>query len=359
MLKRSIRKELIMSMKMRVKEISVFLVVLMVMLSMFAGCSKEKAPAADQASEPEPEVIELGWAQPQPEGHPWTDYGQKICNEVFEESGGRIKITQYPAGGMGSEAETINMLRSGSLAFTTSGPTILNSFYGPSQIFAFPYLFEDKDQAYQVFTGPIGQRVYNDIILKASNVRALDFWYYGTRVLTINGVKPNKPEDLKGFKVRCMDNPVAKNVIGSLGASPVPVSLAELYMALQTGVVQGQENPLPTIYAQKFHEVQDYIVFTNHSVHTGIVYVSEQIWQSLSDADRELITRVFKRNKPLIDKAIEDEADRVLEEMKERGIELVYPDLKAFQEYSKNYILEQYKDQKDWMDLYQEVINAK
>lgn len=340
-----------------VKKYGKILILVMFVLSIIvAGCSSAKTPAPAAPEAAKPEVIELKWAQQMPVGHPWTDIGQKICDEVEKESNGRIKITNFPAGSLGKESETVTMMRSGSLAFSTSGPTILNSFYEPCQVFSFPYLFETKEKAYEVFEGPIGQKVFIDNILKNSGVRAIDFWYYGTRQLTTKGVAATKPQDLKGVKVRCMDNPVAKNVIAALGATPVPVSLAELYLSLQTGVVKGQENPLPTVYAQKFHEVQDYIINTNHSVHTGVVYVSEQIWQKLTEADRKLIMDVFKRNKPLIDKGIEAEAAKALEAMKAKGIKVIDPDIKAFQDYSKEFILNAYKDKADWMELYNQII---
>ncbi|MDR2391109.1 MAG: TRAP transporter substrate-binding protein, partial [Planctomycetota bacterium] len=225
-------------------------------------------------------TLEFKWAQPEPAGHPWTDIGEEICKEIDRRSGGRIKITQYPAGQLGSHLELVEMLRTGSVAFHTSGPAALNAFDERVQIFNIPYLIKSKEQAYRIYEAEVGQKMFNDVILKRSGIRTLQFWYFGTRTLTLN--RPvSKPEDLAGDKVRCMEMPIFKDAISSLGANPTPITFSELYLALQTRVVDGQENPIPTIYAQKFYEVQPYIILTNHTVHMGTVHISEMVWQRL------------------------------------------------------------------------------
>jgi TRAP-type transport system periplasmic protein len=292
---------------------------------------------------------EFRWYHPEPYGHPWTDVGQMIADEVWRQSDGRYKITLFPAGSLGSQADAIDQLRVGSLDFLTSGPTILNPFDEQVMVFGVPYLFRDKDHAYAVME-EIGDDIFNTHILDASGVRTIALWWFGTRTLTINADEPiMTPADLDGMKVRAMTIPVYTDAVNSLGASATPVEFTELYMALQTGVVQGQENPVPTIYAQKFYEVQDQIVLTNHTVHMGSVHVSEQVWNTIPEEDRELILDVFDEFRPLIDERIAAQSEDLLEEMRAAGVTIVEPDTEAFRRHSEAHMDRIYGD--EWGDL--------
>ena len=322
----------------------ILLMVVMVLSMMVSGYS------IGCAAEP----LELKWNQMMSAEHPWTIVGELICQEVTKRSDGRLKLIQYPAGTLGTQQEGIEMLRMGSLAFLTSGPAILTSFDEDVSIFPLPYLFRDKEHAYKVCETKIVQDMFNDVILKKSGVRTIAFWYYGDRVLTTKNLPVYKPSDLAGVKIRCLDNRVSKDVIKALGASPIPVAFTELYLGLQTGVVQGQENPITTIYDQKYYEVQNYIINTKHSVHMGTVHVSEKIWQQLSESDQKLILDVFKEYQPMIDQKI-DEASKIdLQKMVDDfGVKVIDPDITAFREYANKYIMEVYGEK--WGDLIKQI----
>lgn len=290
-------------------------------------------------------VRELRWYQSEPPGHPWTDVGQMISDEIWRRSDGRLKVTQYPAGSLGTQAEALDMLRVGSLDLLTSGPTILYPFDEDVMVFGVPYLFRDKDHAYKVMD-EMGDELFNTHILEASGVRTLELWWFGTRTLTINSDTPiMTPADLDGMKIRSMTIPVYKDAVSSLGANATPVAFTELYMALQTGVVQGQENPVPTIHAQKFFEVQNQIVLTNHTVHMGSVNVSEKTWSGISPEHQALILEVFEEFRPEIDRRIEAQSTDLLTEMQAAGARIVTPDTAAFRTHSEAYMMERYGEQ--------------
>lgn len=297
--------------------------------------------------------VELKWYQPEPAGHPWTDVGQIICDEVGKKSDGRLKLVQYPAGALGTQAQAVDMLRMGSLAVLTSGPSILNAFDENVQVFSAPYLFRDREHAYKAFDLPWVQKLFNDTVLKKSGVRTIAFWYFGERNLTTKNRAAMKPEDLKGAKVRSMDIPVWKNVVASLGANPTPINFSELYMALQTGVVEGQENPIPTIHAQKFYEVQNYIILTRHVVHLGTVHVSEQVWQRLAEADRKLILDVLAQYRPEIDKRMDEKIASASKEMAAKGVKIVTPDMEAFKAHAVKQFMGVYGDK--WGGIIKEI----
>ncbi len=311
------------------------------------------APAADNkaqegAEAPAGEVKELSWYVGEPESHVWSQTSYEIAEEIEEKTNGSLKIKVYPGATLGTQAEALDMLRTGSLAFEISGPSILASFYDPVQVYSLPYAFDNPEQAYAYFASEGSQKMYNDTILNASGVRTLDVWYYGKRNLTINGLEPKTPADLAGQSVRCMDTPVAKTVVASLGANPVPINMNELYLSLQTGVVVGEENPIPTVIAQKFFEVQDTIVLTEHSVHLGTVHVSEQIWNEMTEEERQAVTEVLEKYRPIIEERIYKEEEEGLATLQENGMKVVEPELEAFKENAKKVVEETFGGDADW-----------
>ncbi len=297
--------------------------------------SKENQDNQGESGDPAPEAVEakeLSWYVGEPETHAWSQVSYDIAKEIEEKTGGSITIKVYPGATLGTQAEALDMLRTGSLAFEISGPSILASFCDQVQVYSLPYAFDDAEQAYAYFASDGSQKMYNETILNASGVRTLDVWYYGDRNLTLTGKEPSAPSDLSGLSVRCMDTPISKTVVAALGANPVPINMSELYLSLQTGVVVGQENPVPTIIAQKFFEVQDVLVLTKHSVHMGTVHVSEQIWESLTDEERNVVTEVLAKYRPIIEEQIRKESEEGLEYLKEKGMKVIEPDLEAFKE---------------------------
>ena len=122
-------------------------------------------------------VLELKWGSGNSKQHPWSIVSEKIIEEIYKETDGRIEIDIYYGGALGSEADMLDMLRIGSLDILTSGPLILSSFFEPVQIFSLPYLFEDRDHVRETFKQDFIDEWFNDIILKKSNVRTIAFWY--------------------------------------------------------------------------------------------------------------------------------------------------------------------------------------
>lgn len=310
--------------------------------------AKEEGKTEDAAEKPAGEARELSWYVAEAESHAWSQMSYEIAKEIEEKTNGSLKIKVYPGATLGTQAEALDMLRTGSLAFEISGPSILASFCDQVQVYSLPYAFDNTQQAYDYFASEGSQKMYNETILNASGVRTLDVWYYGDRHLTISGVEPAKPEDLSGLSVRCMDTPIAKTVVAALGANPVPINMSELYLALQTGVVVGEENPVPTVIAQKFFEVQDSIVLTKHSVHLGTVHVSEQIWQSLTEEERQVITEVLAKYRPLIEERINKETEEGLEFLKEQGMKVIEPDMEAFKANAEKVIEENFGSDPEW-----------
>ena len=324
-------------------------VVLFIVLSSVLFAAGQAEPAESEGQK----QLNLKWSGMMTPSHAWAITAEDVCAEVAKRTNGRINIEFYPAGALGSQQEGIEMLGVGDIAFLTSGPTIFSSYVPETQIFMLPYVFDDLAHVRRVVESPLIQDMFNVEILEKSGVRTIAFWYYGDRNLTTAHTPARRPEDISGLKIRAVDNPVAQNVVRALGGKPVPVAFAELYMALQTGVADGQENPVTTIYDKKFHEVQDYMIETRHNVHMGTVHVSEKVWQSLSEEDQQLLTEVFAKYSEQVDDMIISQTKERLQEMVDAGFQVIQPDRESFREHATNHIMGVYGDK--WGYLLEEI----
>jgi tripartite ATP-independent transporter DctP family solute receptor len=316
---------------------------------------KNAACAASQETSNGSGKIEMQWYQPEPIGHPWTDVAMLMASAIGEKSSGGLVVTVYPAGSLGTQPEGIDMMRNGTLALMNSNPGNMASFYEAIQVSLLPYIFDDPEHGYRFFDSAYGQKLYNDILLKKSGVRTLAFWYFGNRHLTTKGIKINTPADLNGKKIRSINTPVSISVVTALGGSPVPIDFTELYLALQTGVVQGQENPIPTIVAQKFEEVQDNIILTGHSVHMGTVHASEAIWSKLTPDQQKIINDVLIAYRREIDKRINDQTEKGIRSLKAKGVAVYEPDIAAFRKNAEIVLDKSFGSKPEWKEAIEAV----
>jgi len=198
---------------------------------------------------------------------------------VNSRSGGRLKVTVYGAGALGAEREYVEGIRAGTVeAGIASG--VLSSFFPAAGITDIPYLFPSSKIAWDVMDGPFGDKL-REMFLQQTGMRCLAFAEVGFRHFT-NSVRPIKtPADLKGLKIRVMETPVYVNMLKAVGANPTPIAWTELYTALQTGVVVGQENPVGSILSAKLYEVQKYMTLDGHVYGVDWFIINEKFYKSL------------------------------------------------------------------------------
>jgi len=198
---------------------------------------------------------------------------------VNSRSGGRIKVTVYGAGSIGAEREYVEGIKAGTVeAGIASG--VLANFFPAAAITDIPYLFPSSKVAWDVLDGPFGDKL-RALFLQQTGMRALSFAEVGFRHFT-NSIKPIKtPADLKGMKIRVMETPVYVNMLKAVGANPTPIAWTETYTALQTGVVDGQENPIGSILSGKLYEVQKYTTLDGHVYGVDWFIINEKFFKSL------------------------------------------------------------------------------
>jgi tripartite ATP-independent transporter DctP family solute receptor len=199
---------------------------------------------------------------------------------VEKESGGKIQVTISPGSALGNTASLQEMTMNGEIEASTSHTEGTIAIVYPNiQVISIPYLFDSVDQALEVFRGDYGKKLYEDMREK-TGLRVIGVWDNGGfRSFTNNKRPVRTPADMRGLKIRTMDIPAHMEIVRSLGAQPTPISWKELYTALQTGVVDGQENAIPTIIIGAVHEVQKYLCLDGH-VYTQIHFFVNDDWFS-------------------------------------------------------------------------------
>lgn len=222
----------------------------------------------------------------------------KFEEAVEERSGGRIDVKFFFNGQLGKGETIISLISQGLVEATSFSSAALAGYYADVEVLNIPYLFINRDVAYGVLDGPFGQKLADDIA-DATNIRPAAWLENGGyRNFTAN-TPIQSAADMKGLKIRTMSNPVDMAIVRALGASPTPISWADLYTALQTGVVDGQENSIPTFKAPHLYETQKYMVLDGHTYSALAILMSEKWLDSLPNDLRAIIMDEAKNMRAL------------------------------------------------------------
>ena len=215
------------------------------------------------------------------------------AGEIAKRTSNRYQVEVFPASTLGKESDINQGLTLGTVDIIYTGQLFTGRTYGPLAIGGAPFMFRDFSHWNAYANSSLFQELAEGYRSKSGGNKVLAITYYGERHVTSN--KPiNKPEDMKGLKIRVPDAPLYTMFPRAVGANPTPIAFAEVYLALQNGTVDAQENPLPTIDAKKFYEVQKFIVLTGHITDALITIVGGPTWNKLSDADKKIFDAVFK-----------------------------------------------------------------
>ena len=284
------------------------------------------------------------------------DAMMKFKEVVEAESKGNITVETYHSGSLFKQDQEVAAVKSGKADIVYLSASWLTDGSPWIGMFTAGYVFKSYDDMTKILNGEIGKDVFSRVV-KEQGIRPLASYYLGTRQVNLREDKPVKtPADLKGVNLR-MPNSEAWVTLGkAMGANPTPLAFSELYMALQTGTVDGQENPLPTDRSAKFYEVTKSISLTNHLVDSVWPCINEAKWQSLSDNQKAIIMKGIEAGRQTCDeKNLKTEAE-IIDFFKGQGLKVYEADTKAFAES----VLPAYLNNKNitgkWdMDLYNKV----
>ncbi|HCG64665.1 MAG: TRAP transporter substrate-binding protein DctP [Spirochaetae bacterium HGW-Spirochaetae-4] len=246
--------------------------------------------AAGQTESGAAKPIVLKYAHVGIAGEIQTRYAQGLADLVKERTNGAVEIQVFPNSQLGGANEMTDGIKSGAIDMGHHDFATLGKYYADIAVFNAPYIYRDGEHAL-LATNPETSKalqLINDELVKVAGIRVIGSNYRGARLLSMN-TPVYSPEDLKGRKVRGTPVALWMSMIKGMGAIPTPVEISELYTALLTGLVEGQENPITNIYAQKFHEVQDYIMLTNHMQAVLSTFINEKSWQKLGAENQKIM----------------------------------------------------------------------
>ena len=222
-----------------------------------------------------------------PEGHPAVAGMKKFAEAVAAKSGGKMKVNLFLNGTLGSDQAVVSAIKGGTVEMSVMNSGILASEARELAIFDFPFLFENEKESDAIVDGPVGKKMH--ALLEAKGLVGLSYWELGYRQMT-NSKRPlNKVEDIDGLKLRVIPNPINVDWVKALGANPTPMPFPEVYGGLEQKAIDGQENPISVIAANKFWEVQKHIALTNHQYNPQSVIFSKKVWDTLSPAEKKIL----------------------------------------------------------------------
>jgi tripartite ATP-independent transporter DctP family solute receptor len=317
-----------------------WLVLIMVMVmatTLLTGClSSDKKPEAkpDPAKAAEKKVIRISIGLN--EVHPEFLGLKKFKEEIDKKLPGKYDIQLYANAQLGDDVKTTEAVRMGNLEMTGPSSSPLTGIVPELGVFDLPFLVPNTKVAYEVMDGPAGQALLDK--MEAKGLKGLAYWENGFRHLT-NSVREVKgPADTKGLKIRTMQNPIHLATWKALGANPTPMPFSELFTAMQQKTVDGQENPVPTIFLSKYNEVQKFVTLTGHVYTPHILIIGKKLFDSMPKEDQKIFqdaAYVARDHVRATSKEMNDSQVKKLAELGMTVTTLTPEQLKVFQDVVK------------------------
>lgn len=309
--------------------LSSLLIALLISLIACSDGTQDANNASNNASDSKEkyDISYSTWANP---GEPAYEGMEKFKEVVEKKTDGNITVNLFPADQLGSTKEQMEQVKLGTIEMMSSGdPGMVELEY-----LSLPYLMNSNDHWMNVLDSELGEE-WNDQLLDEQGVRNIGILPRGPRVISSNK-EIQTPEDMSGQKLRVPTNDYYVETFKALGANPTPMDFGEVYNGLQTGVVDGQENPLETIYAGGFQEVQDYIILSNHMFKPAFVTINESFFQDLSPEYQEIFIEAAQEGQNFAAEKLEENEQTMREEMEESGVTFIEPDIDAFIEATQS-----------------------
>lgn len=266
-------------------------------------------------------------------GNPRNEAALKFAEIVKARTSGRIEIQVAHSAQLGDDAAMVTALRSGTLDLSANSQGAVSAVVPEYAALGMPFLFSDVSKAWQVMDGPVGKALADKSAAKGMIV--LGFWDNGIRHMTNNKRAIRQPSDLKGLKMRTPPDAVTVDIMQALGADAQQIKFSELYVALQQGVVDGQENPLTNFASAKLYEVQKYLSLSGHKYESTPFLMSKRSWDRLSPADQTVFREAAAEATQLQRRLAKEADEKLVTELKTKGVQIDTVDRKAFVEAAK------------------------
>lgn len=301
------------------------LVIILTLCLLFTGCSQGSGGAGEEKEK----VKLLRFGHVVHEGSSLHQGALKAAELIEEKSNGKMKMEVFANSALGGNREMLEMLQAGTLEAMSPALAFLAGFTDAAMLMDLPYLIVNEKHGEMVLDGEIGQEMLDR--LEEVGMKGICWWFQGWRHVTANR-EIRKPEDMKGLKIRVMENPLHMGHFQALGASAIPMAYAEVLPSLQQGVIDAQENPYSNIAQAGFYEVQEYIIETKHLYDPLPVVFSRAAWDRLSEEEQKIVEEAFLEAQAYQRELTKQLDDEVKEQLKETNtiIELSVEDRQKF-----------------------------
>jgi TRAP-type transport system periplasmic protein len=252
--------------------------------------------------------------------HPQGVGAKKFAELVEQKSGGKIKVKLFPGGTLGGEQQVASAMQGGTIEASMMAPAQLVGMIKEFVVLDFPFAFANEREADFVLDGPVGKKLLDK--LPEKNLVGLAYMEQGYRSVSNSKRPVAKLEDMQGLKIRTIQNPLYVDMLNALGANPVPMAFTELYTALETKTVDGQENPFSTLEASKFYEVQKYMSTTQHIYNPQLLLLSKKFWGSLSADEKKIFQDAANEARDYQRKVARDMSQKSREFLVKNGMQI-------------------------------------
>lgn len=301
----------------------------------------ESAASTEPSAAPSQTAVELVLAHSYQEAQPQARCGAQVIKSEAEAAGVGLTINVFGASELGGDADRIQSVIAGDIDLDIQGASALSAVYAPMSAVDGAFVFDDSDHMYRFFSGEASDALKQGF-LDATGVRILGGWNTGARQFTAN--KPIRtPEDLQGLRMRFPPSPQFLMNAAAMGADPVEVAYEELYLALQQGTVDGQENPLVNIDAINLDEVQDYVSLSSHQLSSNLVIVGP-VWDELSEVQQQALSAAVAKAMIEEPKCVVEAEETILAGFRESGSMEIVDDVDrdAFRTRAEPYLRENF-----------------
>lgn len=298
----------------------------LLLAGLMAACGSTGATGS--ASQPH---VTLKFSCPCTTDQPQTQAMTRFANEVKRQTNGAVTVQLFPNGSLLGQNVEFQGLQKSSVDIAYAAPDTFAPQVGEMEILLTPYLFTKFSQIQDAFASADGHKLVQ-LAIQRLGVRPLDIQDLGVRELDLNTTsRVMTPSDLHGVKLRMPNGPYWAKLGQAMGAEVTPVAFNEIYLALQTGTVQGQDNPVATDVANKFYEVTKQLVLTNHVYSPVMPTINEKAWKELSSSEQQVVVQAFKDADSWADQQVQNEQDQDIKLMEQHGLKVYTPNIKAFQ----------------------------
>jgi tripartite ATP-independent transporter DctP family solute receptor len=271
---------------------------------------------------------QLKWAHVYETSEPYHTESVWAAAEIKKRTNGKFDIQVFPASSLGKETDINQGMQLGTVDMIISGPSFAARSYPRLGIAYYPFIFRDADHLIAYSKSPVFAEMVNEFRQK-TGIQITAYTYYGARHVTAQ--KPfTDCAGMKGLKIRVPDVPAYMATPKACGANPTPIAFAEVYLALQNGTVEAQENPLTTIEAKKFYEVQKAIMMTSHIVDGLTTQVAPHVWNKLTDQEKQIFTEVCREAAARATAQIKKREAELADEFRKKGLQIVQVNRQSF-----------------------------